>query len=50
MDTPEPDDFLHNPDPRRDLNMDKGGSFFTTRGLENLGCMAILVLGLVTLL
>ncbi|KAL5519142.1 hypothetical protein ACEPAH_825 [Sanghuangporus vaninii] len=45
----EPDDWLHNPDPRRDRKIDKGGTIFTSRGLANLGCLLILVMGLVTL-
>ncbi|KAH9996454.1 glycoside hydrolase family 16 protein [Russula vinacea] len=40
----EPDDFLHNPDPKRDRNNDRGGSIFTSRGLTNLGCLAVLIL------
>ena len=47
---PEPDDFLHNPDPRRDRRNDRGGSVFTCRGLTNLGCLIFLALGLVALL
>ncbi|KAH7912998.1 glycoside hydrolase family 16 protein [Hygrophoropsis aurantiaca] len=46
---PEPDDYLHNPDPRRDRKNDRGGSVFTARGLANLGCLVFLVVGLVTL-
>ncbi|KAF9012973.1 glycoside hydrolase family 16 protein [Hymenopellis radicata] len=46
---PEPDDYLHNPDPRRDRKNDAGGSVFTSRGLMNLGCLMILGMGLVTL-
>ncbi|KAL0951415.1 hypothetical protein HGRIS_008107 [Hohenbuehelia grisea] len=46
---PEPDDYLHNPDPRRDMKSDAGGHVFTWRGLTNLGCMLILGLGLVAL-
>ncbi|KAK7468726.1 hypothetical protein VKT23_003229 [Stygiomarasmius scandens] len=45
----EPDDFLHNPDPRRDRKNDNGGTFFTSRGLSNLGCLLLLGVGLVTL-
>ncbi|KAI6009785.1 hypothetical protein BKA83DRAFT_4070202, partial [Pisolithus microcarpus] len=37
MSTPEPDDDLHNPDPRRDLKNDRGGHIFTARGIANLG-------------
>ena len=47
---PEPDDDLHNPDPRRDRNFDSAGSIMTLRGLMNLGCLAILALALVSLL
>lgn len=39
MDFTENDDFLHNPDPRRDRRIDKGGTIFTVRGLANLGCL-----------
>ncbi|EPQ60516.1 beta-glucan synthesis-associated [Gloeophyllum trabeum ATCC 11539] len=46
---PEPDDFLHNPDPRRDRKNDQGGTIFTSRGFTNLGCLAILCISLVTL-
>ncbi|KAL5495092.1 hypothetical protein ACEPAI_554 [Sanghuangporus weigelae] len=45
----EPDDWLHNPDPRRDRKIDKGGTIFTSRGLANLGCLLILTMGLVSL-
>ncbi|KAB5589699.1 Beta-glucan synthesis-associated protein SKN1 [Ceratobasidium theobromae] len=41
---PEPDDPLHNPDPRRDHRNDGGSSLLTVRGAANLGCLAILVL------
>lgn len=46
----EPDDYLHNPDPRRDRKHDTDKNFFTYRGLMNLGCLAILCLALLTLL
>ncbi|KAG9123422.1 Fructose-bisphosphate aldolase 1, partial [Ceratobasidium sp. 392] len=46
---PEPDDELHNPDPHRDRHFDSGGTFFTMRGIANLGCLITLALGLVTL-
>ncbi|KAJ8509418.1 hypothetical protein ONZ45_g8416 [Pleurotus djamor] len=46
---PEPDDDLHNPDPRRDRSSDAGGHVFTTRGLTNLGCLVVLCVGLVAL-
>ncbi|KAH8120019.1 beta-glucan synthesis-associated [Phellopilus nigrolimitatus] len=42
----EPDDYLHNPDPRRDRKFDEGGSVFTGRGLANLGCLVRVLLGL----
>ncbi|THH08340.1 hypothetical protein EW145_g2773 [Phellinidium pouzarii] len=45
----EPDDYLHNPDPRRDRKLDAGGSVFTGRGLANLGCLLVLGGGLLTL-
>ncbi|KAH8099415.1 beta-glucan synthesis-associated [Cristinia sonorae] len=46
---PESDDFLHNPDPKRDHRNDRGGTIFTKRGLANLGCVILLVIGLVAL-
>jgi hypothetical protein len=46
----EPDDYLHNPDPKRDRKNDAGGSIFTARGMMNLGCLMILALGILTLL
>ncbi|TFK48197.1 glycoside hydrolase family 16 protein [Heliocybe sulcata] len=46
---PENDDFLHNPDPRRDHKWDRGGSMFTGRGIANLGCLFIMAAGLITL-
>ncbi|CAE7227715.1 unnamed protein product [Rhizoctonia solani] len=45
----EADDELHSPDPKRDYTHDFGGTFFTTRGLANLGCLTILLVGLITL-
>lgn len=45
----EPDDYLHNPDPRRDKKYDAGGTIFTARGIANLGCIFILGAGIVTL-
>jgi beta-glucan synthesis-associated protein KRE6 len=50
MDFKEEDDFLHNPDPRRDKRNDQGGSIFTMRGAANLGCLLVLLLGLLSLL
>lgn len=46
----EPDDYLHNPDPKRDRKNDKGGTFLTARGFANLGCLAILLVVLIGLL
>ncbi|KAH9969089.1 beta-glucan synthesis-associated protein [Russula dissimulans] len=46
---PEPDDYLHNPDPNRDRKNDRGGSIFTFRGLTNLGCLALLIVVLLAL-
>lgn len=46
---PEPDDFIHNPDPRRDRKNDRGGTIFTQRGVANLGCLIFLTVGLVAL-
>ncbi|THH13369.1 hypothetical protein EW146_g6838 [Bondarzewia mesenterica] len=45
----EPDDFLHNPDPKRDRKNDQGGNIFTYRGFINLGCLAIIALGIFAL-
>ncbi|KIM66344.1 glycoside hydrolase family 16 protein [Scleroderma citrinum Foug A] len=45
----EPDDYLHNPNPRRDRKHDRGGSVFTCRGLANLGCLLVLTTGLLAL-
>lgn len=50
MNQKEPDDYLHNPDPRRDRKNDAGGTIFTARGLMNLGCLFFLAAGLITLL
>ncbi|KAF8903274.1 beta-glucan synthesis-associated protein KRE6 [Gymnopilus junonius] len=49
MNNQEPDDWLHNPDPRRDRRSDHGGSVFTLRGFGNLGCLSIIVAGFLTL-
>ncbi|ESK91623.1 glycoside hydrolase family 16 protein [Moniliophthora roreri MCA 2997] len=46
---PEPDDFLHVPDPVRDRKNDQGANIFTSRGLSNVGCLCILVTGIVAL-
>ncbi|KAG1750408.1 uncharacterized protein EDB91DRAFT_1243986 [Suillus paluster] len=32
--TPEPDDYLHNPDPKRDLKNDKGHIFTPAQGMQ----------------
>lgn len=45
----EADDYLHNPDPRRDRKNDQGGTVFTARGIANLGFLLLLALGLITL-
>jgi hypothetical protein len=45
----EPDDYLHNPDPKRDRVSDRGGSIFTVRGLANVGCLLVLCLGMTVL-
>ncbi|KAM5536682.1 hypothetical protein V8D89_009609 [Ganoderma adspersum] len=49
VDHEEADDYLHNPDPRRDSKQDTGGQFFTSRGLANLGCLFILCVGILAL-
>ncbi|KAF5353241.1 hypothetical protein D9756_007896 [Leucocoprinus leucothites] len=49
MNSPEPDDDLHNPDPKRDRKSDKGGTICTGRGIANLGCLFILVAGMLML-
>lgn len=45
----EPDDYLHNPDPKRDRKNDHGGTIFTARGLANVGTIVVLCLALITL-
>lgn len=50
MSQAEPDDLLHNPDPKRDRKHDEGGTIFTSRGLANLGCLVLLALAMATLL
>ncbi|KIY70163.1 glycoside hydrolase family 16 protein [Cylindrobasidium torrendii FP15055 ss-10] len=45
----EPDDYLHNPDPKRDTKFDGGGSILTYRGITNLGCLLVLAMGMMTL-
>ncbi|KAI3610563.1 glycoside hydrolase family 16 protein [Moniliophthora roreri] len=42
----DPDDFLHTPDHK---DNDQGDSIFSARGLANLGCLAIVAIGLFTL-
>ncbi|KAH0834148.1 beta-glucan synthesis-associated protein-domain-containing protein [Lanmaoa asiatica] len=49
MGTPEQDDYLHNPDPKRDLKSDQGGTICTARGLANLGCLFVLAAGCLAL-
>ena len=46
----EPDDYLHNPDPLRDRDIDRGGHIFTGRGIANLGCLFFLGGGIMMLL
>ncbi|KAF4622899.1 hypothetical protein D9613_002128 [Agrocybe pediades] len=48
-DFPEPDDYLHNPDPRRDREIDRDGHIFTYRGITNVGFIVLLCLGLLAL-
>jgi hypothetical protein len=50
MNVQEPDDILHNPDPKRDRHHDAGGHIFTLRGIANLGCLAVLFGGMLMLL
>lgn len=45
----ESDDCLHNPDPKRERKIDRGGTIFTRRGFVNNGCTLILVVGLIGL-
>ena len=49
LNEPEADDYLHNPDPKRDRKSDQGGTIFTVRGFYNVGCILLLVLALITL-
>lgn len=46
----EEDDYLHNPHPQFDRTVDKDGQIFTARGLGNLGCLAVLFVGIIALL
>ena len=48
--TVEPDDYLHNPDPSRDRDRDRGGNICTARGIANLGCLLFLGAGIMMLL
>ena len=48
--TVEPDDYLHNPDPARDRDRDRGGHICTARGIANLGCLLFLGAGIMMLL
>uniref|UniRef100_A0A0W0FM02 GH16 domain-containing protein n=1 Tax=Moniliophthora roreri TaxID=221103 RepID=A0A0W0FM02_MONRR len=45
----DPDDHLHTPDPKRDMKNDGGGTIFSARGIENLGCLFLLMTGLMSL-
>ncbi|KAI5123165.1 hypothetical protein M0805_000868 [Coniferiporia weirii] len=45
----EPDDSLHEPDPKRDKTVDMGGTIFTRRGLENVGCLFVLCIAIFAL-
>ncbi|KAF7974426.1 hypothetical protein HWV62_12296 [Athelia sp. TMB] len=49
MQDKEEDDFLHNPDPTRDLKSDRGGSIITGRGIANLGCIVLIAASIITL-
>ncbi|VDB99595.1 unnamed protein product [Peniophora sp. CBMAI 1063] len=49
LSAPEADDILHNPDPRRDQAYDRGGTIFSSRGCANLGCLALLAIGIIAL-
>ncbi|KAF5371672.1 hypothetical protein D9758_003419 [Tetrapyrgos nigripes] len=49
MNDPEADDFLHNPDPKRDSKNDRGGSYFNDRSFSNLGCLLLLAVALIGL-
>ena len=50
LQTVEPDDYLHNPDPARDRDRDRGGHICTARGIANLGCLFFLGGGIMMLL
>lgn len=48
---PEPDDALHSPDARKGKYREhSSGSMLTRRGMANLGCLALLLAALLTLL
>ncbi|RDX50993.1 beta-glucan synthesis-associated protein [Lentinus brumalis] len=49
LDGPEADDKLHTPDPMRDRKNDMGGHIWTSRGFMNLGCIFVLVAGILAL-
>ncbi|KAF9036131.1 glycoside hydrolase family 16 protein [Hymenopellis radicata] len=46
---PEPDDVLHNPTVRNGKIIDDADISFSTRGLANLGCLSLVVLGILGL-
>ncbi len=47
---PEADDALHDPDERKTSRLTySSGTIFTLRGIQNLGCLVIMILSLVTL-
>jgi hypothetical protein len=45
----EPDDDLHNPDPRRDAKLDRSFTFFSGRGWMNGAVLGFIVVGLLVL-
>ncbi|KAK7462988.1 hypothetical protein VKT23_007569 [Stygiomarasmius scandens] len=49
LNSPDTDDFLHNPDPKRDMKNDSGGSILNQRSLSNVGCLLLLGVALVGL-
>ncbi|WWC98971.1 hypothetical protein V866_005865 [Kwoniella sp. B9012] len=46
---PEADDYLHNPDVDEWGAMDDRGNVFTVRGAANVGCLVILMIGIIAL-
>ena len=48
-DVEDPDDSLHEPE-REGRGRSRRGHLFTTRGLANIGCLFILVVGILGLL